>query len=83
MSSRLTLLLISVCLLCSSAFSFARALSANAEGAIVDDTAVEGAIAGVDEDDDFESSFITDFELADAPDPNLKKYKDPEFMFPL
>lgn len=34
----------------------------------------------VDEDDDFESEFISDFELADAPDPALKKFKNPEYL---
>ena len=33
-----------------------------------------------DEDDDFESDFISDFEMADAPDPELKKFKDPKFL---
>jgi hypothetical protein len=41
---------------------------------------IEAAISSFDDEDDEESSFISDFELADAPDPNLKKYKDPQFL---
>jgi septal ring-binding cell division protein DamX len=40
----------------------------------------QAAISVYDEDDDFESNYISDFELADAPDPDLKKFKDPEYL---
>jgi len=60
-------------------------LSGDAEGNVVgtgsgntQDT--QRAISFFDDEDDFESSYISDFELADAPDPELKKFKDPEYL---
>lgn len=81
---RLILFILTLCLSCTS-MVWAAALSGDANGNILEskNSASEpsqAAISFFDEEDDEESSFISDFELADTPDPSLKKFKDPEFL---
>lgn len=84
MSHRPTLLILLLVTWSLSPSLWAAAMSGKSDG-IFEEVAsgeISGALTYFEdlEEDDFESEFISDFELADAPDPELKKFRDPEYL---
>ena len=77
MSSKFSTLLVLIYAL-SISVAWSAGMSGTADSNVPTET--QAAVAAYDEDDDFESEFISDFELADAPDPELKKFKDPDYL---